>query len=129
MKGFKSCAIAVILLGFTFSGCAVDKKILPAHDEVLIYQLPYDLAYLRTMEALESLPDWELEETEKEKGTIQVRNMNYSALFDADKRVAVFLVKRLGRNETSVEIAPQTQTVIGGDKLLERVAQYLSREL
>jgi uncharacterized lipoprotein len=111
------------------AGCASQKeKILPVHDEVLIYPLPYDVTYLRTIEALESVDDWEMEETEKEKGTIRVRNINFSSFDDADKRIANFLVKRVGRNKTSVELAPESQRIVGGDDLLKKVASYLNRE-
>ncbi len=111
------------------AGCASQKeKILPVHDEVLIYPLSYDVTYLRTIEALESVDGWELEETEKEKGSIRVRNINFSSFDDADKRIVDFMVKRVDRNKTSVELAPASQRVLGGNELLKKVAAYLNRE-
>ncbi len=125
-KNFLLIAFFALILA---PGCASQKeKILPVHDEVLIYPLSYDVTYLRTIEALEAIGDWELEETEKEKGTIQVRNINFSGLDDSDKRIAVIIVKRVSRNKTSVEFAPDSQQVIGGDDLLNQVARYLNRE-
>ena len=110
------------------AGCASQKeKILPVHDEVLIYPLSYDVTYLRTIEALESVDSWELEETEKEKGSIRVRNINFSSFDDADKRIVDFMVKRVDRNKTSVELAPASQRVLGGIELLKKVAAYLNR--
>ena len=119
---------AVILM----TGCVLSKqaeKILPAHDEVLIYALPYDLVYLRTLEALENVDGWELEETEKEKGLIVARNVSFGNLSDADKRLATFYVTRINRNETSVALAKKSVHVLGGDTLLERISEFVSREI
>lgn len=113
-----------------FIGCSsVADTILPTNDEVLIYELPFDLTFLRTMEALDSHPDWELEETEKEKGIIRVRNIAFSSLIDADQRLISFSVKRIGREETSISIVVYSQHVFGGDDLLALVADELSKEL
>ncbi len=126
---FSKFLIVSVFTLFALGGCSSTPKTLPVHDEVMIYTLPFDLTYLRTLEALESLPDWELEETEKEKGLIRVRNTDFMALTDNDTRLATILIKRLGRNQTSVSFAPHSQRVIGGDQLLERISHYLSREL
>ena len=125
-------AIAAMILVMIFStGCftSAKKAILPVYDDVLIYPISFDLAYLRTLEALESLPDWELEETEKEKGMIVARNVNFKNFGDQDKRLAVFMIKRLDRSQTSIQLAPHTQSVTGGDDLLKQVSKYVSREL
>lgn len=119
--------LAFIIL--VFPGCLRDGEIMPVHDEKLIYQLPFDLVYLRTIEAMEKTNDWEMEITEKEKGTIQVRNTAFSQLSDADQRVVTVIVSRISRNETSVQLAPDSQKVIGGDRLLEQISQYLSQEV
>lgn len=129
MTRYNRWFFVILLFVFGITGCAVQEAILPTHDEVLIYELPLDLTYLRTVEALENVPGWELEETEKEKGIIRVRNVDYSNLIDADKRLVTFWVQRVDRNRTSVQIAPESQHVIGGDELLERVSQYVTREL
>jgi hypothetical protein len=129
MKSLRILSWSFLLIGIVFAGCAGHKQLAAAHDEVLTYPLPYDLAFLRTMESLETLPDWELGETEKEKGTITVFNKNFSSFTDADQRMATVLVKRVNREETSLQLAPQSQRVIGGDKLMERIGKYLSREL
>ena len=130
MTHFQKWSLAVLILGLgLMSGCSTSQKVFPVHDEVLSYKLPYDLTYLRALEALENVSGWELEETEKEKGYITVRNVAYSRFDDADKRRATFLLKRVAREETSIELAPQSQRVVGGDDLLKRISQYLSREL
>ncbi len=118
-------ALAVSMM----SGCAAQEKLVPVHDEVLIYDLPFDLTYLRTLEALERVPDWELELTEKEKGFVTVRNVNFSRFDDADERLVKVLVKRVGRNQTSVRLAPESQRVLGGEKLLAAVSKHMSREI
>ena len=127
MRYFK-IGLIVLCLGISAAACA-HNKVLPVHDEVLIYKLPFDLTYLRAEEALERVEGWELQMTEKEKGLIVIRNTNYSSFSDADKRNATFLVKRVGPKETSVELAPQSQSVLGGGDLLRKIAKYLDREL
>lgn len=120
----------LILIAFFLTlGCAHKKPLLPVHDEVLVYQLPYDLTYLRVLDSLQTLPDWELEVTDKEAGFVRVRNMNYGGLDDADKRTATFLIKRINLGETSVELAPESQQVIGVGDLMKAVGKYLSREV
>lgn len=131
-KGSVPSFLLFFMLVTLVSGCALSRiggKVMPTYDEVLIYDLPYDLVYLRSLEALESLPDWELEETEKEKGIIRVRNINFSTFTDADQRTATVLVTRINRQKTSVALAPHSRHVVGGGDLLERVSLYLSREL
>ena len=129
MSPFKFRNILVAALGICLAGCAAGNKVLPLHDEVLYFKLPYDLTYLRTGEALERVEGWELEQTEKEKGVIVIRNTNYSSWDDADKRSATFWLKRIGPKETSVQLAPQSQRILGAGMLLERVTQYLDREV
>lgn len=129
MRYFKISNVLMVVLGIYFAGCASQNKVLPLHDEVLQFQLPYDLAYLRTIEALERVEGWELQSTEKEKGLIVVRNINFSSVDDADKRNATFRLKRVGPRETSVQLAPHSQRVLGGETLLERISVYLDREL
>ncbi len=129
MRIFKYWNILMLSFSILSAGCAVKNKILPVHDEVLRINLPYDLTYLRTAEALQRVEGWELEATEKERGIIIVRNINFSSFADADKRSATIWLKRIGSRETSVQLAPQSQQVAGGDILLERVSQFLDQEL
>ena len=132
MSKSKILGIVVGCAVFFMTGCATklqNNKGLPKHDEVLIYKLPYDLTYLRTVEALEHANGWELEETEKEKGTITVRNLNYERLDDSDRRVATFVLKRLSRQETSIELAPESRQVVEGGKLFDKIAEFVSKEL
>ncbi len=129
MRKGKIHHLIILGLGVMIAGCGTAQKVLPVHDEVLRYPLPYDLAYLRTMEAAERVPGWEIESTEKEKGVIVARNINYSSWADADKHSVTFWVKRIGPKETSVEIAPQSQHAIGADELLKTIDRYLGREI
>ena len=128
-KIFSFFVIPVFL--FLAAGCQSVQKspVYPANDEVLRYPLSYDLTYLRTLEAVASTPGWELDSTEKEKGIITVRNLNWTRLDDSDRRVIVFVVKSAGRSETTVEIAPQSRHILGGADMLKRVGDYVSREL
>lgn len=117
---------AAILLG-GFAGCrTTDKMISTVHDEILIYKLPFDLTYLKTMDALQKVPNWQLQSTEKERGLITVFNTNYSAFNDADQRVITFQVTSLGAGKTSVQIIPEDQEIPNGDDLLKQIAAVLS---
>ena len=128
MKLF-SGIVLVLILSFGFSACNTVGKVLPPNDEVLIYPLPYDLTYLRTMEALDGQGHWQLEETDKEKGTLGVRDTNYSRLDDSDLRDITFLVRRVDRGTTSVSIDPKSQKVFGGAELMKAIDAALSREI
>ncbi len=129
MQRLKTLSIAIVLVGLVFCGCTTQNKLGPAHDETLIYKLSYDLVFLRTLEAIENVKNWELEETEKEKGVIRLYNKAYSRLDDSDKRTATILVKRLDREQTSVALAPYSNRVPGGKDLMKSISQYMSREL
>jgi MFS superfamily sulfate permease-like transporter len=121
--------VLILILGLGFAGCNTVGEVLPPNDEVLVYKLPYDLTYLRTMDALNTTSDWQLEETDKERGIIKVRNMNYSGFDDSDMRTVTFLVKRVDRETTSVSIDPKSQKVLGGKELLEAIGGALGREI
>lgn len=119
----------VLTLAAALSGCNTVSKALPPNDETLLYKLPYDLTYLRTLEAIDAQPHWELEETEMGKGIIKVRNSNYSNLDDADLRAITFAVKRVDEQTVSVAILPECQRVPGGDELLKAIGERLGREV
>ena len=119
----------VLILALGLVGCNTVGEVLPPNDEVLVYKLPYDLTYLRTMDALNTVGTWQLEETDKERGIISVRDTNYSRLDDSDLRIITFVVKRVDRETTSVSIDPKSQKVFVGKKLLEAVGGALGREI
>ena len=126
MKNLKCLVIWILTSVFSFAGCA--HHALPVYDEVLSYNLPYDRVYLRTIEAIEAHPDWDLEVTDKEHGFIKIRNLRYSSYADADQRTATLLIKRVGPSETSVAFDKDSQAVVGGDEVLKLIKQYLSLE-
>ncbi len=106
-------------------GCTSSKKDFPIYDQVLIYDHPYDYTYLRTLEALNSFPEWTLEETDKVKGIIIIRNTQYGHLFDRDKWVVRFNVESLGRSKTSVAIDFSSQRNEKGGELLNRIDEIM----
>lgn len=117
--------LAMCCLGGT--GCKTSSSsLLPVHDEILIFPVTMDLAYLRTMEAIQAHPDWELDYTDKEKGLINIKNMRYSSFSDADLRSATLVLKREGPKKTSVQFAKRSQSIRGGEEILDLVKQYVS---
>ena len=128
MNCFKKGLGLMALLVLT-AGCFEHNPVLPVHDEVLVYNLPYDLTYLRVVEGLQSVAGWDLDITLKESGLVRVRNLDYSGLDDADKRTVTFLVKRIESRKTSVELMPESQQTLGSGDLLKAVANELSQEV
>ena len=56
--------ILMVVTGCSWSGKSIEA---PRYDRVLVYERPYDYTYLRTLEALNTFPDWVLQDTDKEK--------------------------------------------------------------
>ena len=132
MKRFNAAWIVLMtaVFSFSFQGCVhAPKVILPTYDEVLVFELPYDLVYLRAMEALENVDGWEVEETEKEKGIIRVRNVQFKKVGDMDVQLANILIQRRDRRKTSVSFAEDSQHTLGGDKLLQAISEFVGQEL
>ena len=111
MNSFARIGWVDLLAGFAVTGCAVNKKLTPLHDVILVYKLAYDLTYLRAVHAIQDVKGWALEETDKEKGIIRVRNLDFSLFDDSDQRIISILIKRDSRSETSVQLAPESQRV------------------
>lgn len=133
MKRFHAaCGLMLVAAVFSFQGCLytqVQKKILPKHNEVLVFDLAFDLVYLRTLEALENVEGWELEETEKEKGIIRVRNVAYAQISDRDEQLATIQINRISRTQTSAQLSEDSQHLLGGEDLLKTISDFVSREL
>ena len=131
-KQFLLTFIALTLLA-SISGCSAFKKHILHHeqevtvyDRVLVYDRPYDYTFLKTIEALNTFPEWVLEETDKNKGLIVIRNTQYGHLFDRDKWVVRFNVKRLDKRKTSVALEPDSQRTEKGGELLDRIDEVVN---
>ena len=61
MKTLVFVILAFLVSALPFGCSSVEKNERPARDEVLQYQLSYDVAFLRVFEALENVYGWELE--------------------------------------------------------------------
>jgi hypothetical protein len=95
----------LIMVVFLTAGCALWRK--TAAQDVQTYQLPYDLVYLTALETLDMHQDWILVYTDKEAGIIDVKNVQYGNIFEVDRQTARYIVKRVNRIETSVEVDPE----------------------
>lgn len=105
-------------------GCSTPKDF-PVYDQVLTYDRPYDYTFLKVLEALNTFPEWTLEETDKVKGIIIVRNTQFGHLFDRDKWAVRFNVKSLARKQTSISIDPGSQHNAKGGELLKRIDEIM----
>ena len=121
-KSFPSIFLAIFLT--VLVGCASTKDY-PKFDQVLVYDKPFDYTFLKTLEALNSFPEWTLEETDKNKGVIILRNTEYGHVFDHDKWVVRFNVVSLGRKKTSVAIDPPSQRNEQGGNMLKRIDEIM----
>jgi len=120
-----SFLILILASGCTSTG---KPKFIEVHDEVILAPYALDYTYLRTLEAVQALPDWELDRTDKEKGILHLKNVRFSSFADADMRLATLQLKRVGPRETSVQFTEKTQSIVGGDEVLKAVKQYLGME-
>ena len=117
---------AYLLVAFLLvAGCAPIRDF-PKYDQVLVYDKAFDYTFLRTLEAVNMIPGWTIQETDKEKGLIVLRNVQYGSLFDKDKNVARLQVRRLDRKKTSVSLDPSSQRLQQAGELLRRVDDVMT---
>ncbi len=119
--GFVLAALVVLIVGCVHQPLGVK------HKEVLIYDQAFDYTYDGVIKALNSAYPWQLSTTDKSRGTIEAFNQKYWDTLDADKRTATILVKRISRKQTSVELALESQTVVGVGDLLKAIDSVLGR--
>lgn len=120
-------SVCILLIPVFLGSCSSIEKY-PRYDKVLVYQQPYDFTYLRVLEALNSFPNWILQDTDKEKGIIEIQNTEFAHLFDRDKAHARFIVARVAQNETTVSLDPDSQKLEKGGEFLERIDKYMHLE-
>lgn len=113
----------MVVLAGMLAGCVHQPMV--KQDEVLIYNRAYDYTYDGVLRALNNAEPWQLATTDKAQGQIVAYNQEYWDSLDADKRTAVILVKRIDRKKTSVELAPESQNVIGVGDILKSIDQVL----
>ena len=111
--------IPVLMVGL-MGGCSSVKEY-PQYDQVLMYDRPYDYTYLKVIEAVNTIPEWTVEETDQVKGLIVLRNTAYGHMFDHDKWVVQLDVRRMGQKQTSVSLKPESQQNEKGGFILERI--------
>jgi len=114
-KGLLTCVLLLVVL----CGCRTFETDLVIHDELFTYDMPYDVTYLRVLDAIDRNNDWVVDQTDKANGKIRVRPENYRRNDNA-----TLLVGRLERRKTSVELAPQSQQIRGIEGLLKDIDKY-----
>lgn len=123
MKRIQTLFLFAFLIS-VLGGCAATKDV-PKYDQVLVYDEPFDYTFLKTMEALNTIKGWTLEETDKTKGVIILRNTEYGHIFDHDKWIVRFNLVSLGRKKTSISIDPASQHNVKGGELLDRIDEIM----
>ena len=116
-----TCFFAIALL----TGCI--HQPLVKHDQVLLYNRPFDYTYDQVIDAVSSVHPWQLASTTRSMGEIVLLNEQYWDTLDTDKRTATILVKRVSRRQTAVQLAPDSQNVIGVAVLLKKIDQVLGQ--
>lgn len=122
MKRKYSIAAVLILL---IAGCV--RQPLVVHDEVLIYDKPFDYVYLGIIRSVDNTDHWDVSHTDREKGLINILNHHYGDPFDADKRQITIVVKRITKGKTSVQIAKDSQRVIGAGEIMKEIDFVMGR--
>ena len=113
--------VSIVLIMGVLCGCRIyDEGVI--HDELFTYDLAYDKAYLKVLEAVDTSSEWDLISTDERKGVIIVQPSNYMR----DDRVTILLT-RVERRKTSVELAPDSQHIKGVEELLKTIDQHLMR--
>ena len=117
--------VALVLL----AGCGIFEKQPPIKYVAYTYEQPFDLVFLKTIEILDMDNDWAFSYTAKERGIIELRNMNYENWFGVDRQHVRFVVRRVSQAETSVEIDPSSSQCKGKTcvDMLEKVNTGLSQ--
>ncbi len=104
-------------LSFLMTGCnALDKNVV-VHDELFTYEVSYDRCYMVILDVIASKTDgWKLLDTDKPKGVIRARVDSFMR-----DDIATVIVKRLDKRKSSVELAPDSQTMKGVDQILKEI--------
>jgi hypothetical protein len=112
----KYAVILSILMVLPIAGCKTMGDSLVIHDELFTYNVPYDQGYMMVVEAVNETPGWRLGSVDKRAGKVVV----YNKSFMSDDRV-VILIKNIGKEKMSVELAPDSQAIKDVDALLKQI--------
>ena len=117
--------VALVLL----AGCGIFEKQPPIKYVAYTYEQPFDLVYLKTMDVVDIDNDWAFAYTAKERGVIELKNINYENWFGMDKQYVRLVVRHVSQTETSVEIDPTGSRCKGRAciEILEKVNAVLSQ--
>ena len=120
----RTSAIAVIFMmvvGLLVTGCA-HGKYGEVHNELFTYDMTFDSTYFKVMNILESQQKWSMESTDIKEGMILARQ----AGSDGDQ--AIILVKRVNREQTTVELSKDSQRVPGVGELLQIIDSNMMKQ-
>ena len=124
MKKLLHHLVPALILSLCAVGCAGAEERL-SYDKVHVYERPFDFTFLKTIQAVNNFENWILEETDKEKGILVFRNIEYGHLFDRDKQVARFVISRVGSDKTSVMLDPTTRKFEEAPEMFERIDSFV----
>jgi len=129
MKSSIYLIIAFLLFGsISFSACQkVKHAVLPVYDEVLVFDHAIDFTYLRVLDSILDEPDWTLHETNQKEGFLVAVNERFPDAFaPIDQRMVSFQLTQVSRGQTTVQVTPSTQTVVGVKDLLQAIQIHVN---
>lgn len=111
---FKGLVSFFVIVAF-LTGCNVFNESI-IHDELFSYDVSYDVAYLKVMDAIEVDKNWTIAFTDMRKGIVKAKANEFSR-----DDVVEILIKSAGRDKATVELAVDSQRVFGVEGLLKSI--------
>lgn len=107
------------MVAVALSGCVTTMTETVVHDELFTYDMPFDRTYLMVLDAIETIPSWQLESTNMKDGLVVVREPG------AGGEQAILMLRRVNKKQTTLELARPSQRIPNAGSLLQDVDAYL----
>jgi hypothetical protein len=114
--------LSIMLFCIIVPGCRTLDDSAIVHNELLMYDEPFDKTFLTVIEAVDKTPGWGLAGTEKAMGKVFVQRTDFSITENA-----TILVKIIGPKKTSVELDSTSQRMKGVEALLKQIDLELNK--
>ncbi len=130
MKLLEQC-FALCFAAAVLTSCANQSGLLPADQissrasQPIIVQRAYDVVFLSVFEVVDSLEAWNPEVTDKNEGTIRVKNIQFGKIGDADTRMLTIEIVRDSKTQTQIRLDQDSQRVIGASDVMDAIRSKL----